>query len=357
MMGWDALPEVVSPYGVPISRLLEEAPRRQNLPGFDPVYRDFVDYIMRCTHRIWEEKNVGLCRTHYGQDVVMHTLAGPASGIESVVQGTITALAMSSDRQVIGEDVIWSADPDGRLYSSHRITSQMTHLGDDPMLGPAKMCNTGATTIADCAVVANRIVEEWLVRDNARAVLQVGGDPWKVAQAQAALDREGDQDRHAWRKAAIGAARNDSDCVIPDGHPAEVPAQMLSSAWRDALLGEAAAALSVACEVRWPTNRVGYGRGYWIGCVTQVSALLHDRDLRIEHIAARLLPGGDVAVALRWSLVGVHAGTGLWGPPTGRTIYLMAVSHYRLRGARIIEDTTVFDELALLRQIAGGLGA
>lgn len=357
MTAWDALPEIRSPYGVPIARLLEAAPRRQDLPGFEPAYRDFVDYIMRCTHRIWEEKNVGLCRTHYAPDVLMHTLAGPASGVEAVVQGTIAALAMSSDRQVIGEDVIWSADPDGRFYSSHRITSQMTHLGDDPMLGPATMCNTGATTIADCAVVANRIVEEWLVRDNARAVLQVGGDPWKVAQVQAALDREGDRERHAWRQAAIASVRNDTDCTIPQGHPAAGPAQMLRSAWRDSLFGEAAATLSVSCEVRWPTNRVGYGRGYWIGCMTQVSALLHDREVRIEHVAARPLPGGDIAVALRWALVGVHAGNGLWGPPTGRTIYLMAVSHYRLRGARIIEDTTVFDELALLRQIAGGLGA
>ena len=41
----------------------------------------------------------------------------------------------------------------------------------------------------------------------------------------------------------------------------------------------------------------------------------------------------------------------------GREILIMAVSHYRLRGRRIVEDVTVFDELAILRQIAGGLGA
>jgi len=27
-------------------------PRRQSLRGFDPVYTDIVDYIIRCTHRI-----------------------------------------------------------------------------------------------------------------------------------------------------------------------------------------------------------------------------------------------------------------------------------------------------------------
>jgi hypothetical protein len=33
------------------------------------------------------------------------------------------------------------------------------------------------------------------------------------------------------------------------------------------------------------------------------------------------------------------------------------MSHYRIRAGAIIEDYTVFDELAVLRQIAGGLGA
>ena len=213
MTRWDDLPDVRSPVGRPLAEILEEGPRRQDLPGYEAIYRDFVDYIIRCTHRIWEEKNVGLCRTHYGDDCVMHTLAGPAVGAEAVVQGTIGTLGMSSDRQVIGEDVIWSEDTDGRLYSSHRITAQMTHMGDDLMLGAATMRGINVTTIADCACRENLIVEEWLVRDNGRAVAQVGGDVDAVAQAQAAGDREGDATRHQWRTAAIAATRGGSAAV------------------------------------------------------------------------------------------------------------------------------------------------
>jgi hypothetical protein len=89
----------------------------------------------------------------------------------------------------------------------------------------------------------------------------------------------------------------------------------------------------------------------------QLTNALHDRAFRCEHVAARPLPNGDFAVALRWSLAGRHGGTGVWGEPSGRDLWLLAVSHYRLRAGLVVEETTVFDEVSALRQIAGGFGA
>ena len=132
---------------------------------------------------------------------------------------------------------------------------------------------------------------------------------------------------------------------------------MLRRAFVDDLYGEAADALSPATEIRWPSGRHGFGRGYWIGCAMQLRAMLQECAYRLEHVAARPLPHGDVAVALRWSIVGMHKGVGVWGPPSGREVLLFAISNYRLRDGAIVEDTTIFDEVAVLRQIAGGLGA
>jgi hypothetical protein len=356
-MQWDDHPQVRSPMGRDLADLLAEGPQRQDLPGYEPVYRDFVDYIIRCTHRIWEQKNVGLCRSHYSTDCAIHTLAGPVKGVEAVVQNTITTLAATPDRLLIGEDVIWSDDGDGAFYSSHRIVSRSTHMGDDPLLGGATLVSNGVMTIADCLCQENRIIEEWLVRDNLRGVLQIGLDPWAVAQAQAAADRAGDPDRHQWRAAKIAETRDQADVTVPDHHPAAEPAAMLSAAFERDLFGEAATRLSPCAEIRWPTNRRGYGQGFWVGCLTQIRSALHDTAYRLEHVAARPLPGGDTAVALRWSIAGSHKGSGLWGEASGRDILVMAVSHYRLRGSMIIEDVTLFDELAVIRQVCGGLGA
>jgi hypothetical protein len=354
---WDQDPQVLSPVGRPIGELLQEGPARQALEGFEPVYRDIVDYIVRCTHRIWEEKNVGLCRTHYSDECVLHTLAGPSCGREVVTQNTIGALASYADRLVLADDVIWSEDAPGEYYSSHRITSRATHQGDEPLIGPATMRGAGVTTIADCKVIANRIVEEWLVRDNTTSLWQVGCDPHVVAAAAAAADLEGDQSRHDWRSQALAETRGGADVPIPADHPAAPLAGMLRSAFVEDLFGQAAEQLSPSAEVRWPSRRHGFGRGYWVGCAMQLCNALHQRAFRCEHVAARPLPHGDIAVAIRWSLAGRHGGRGVWGEASGRELWFLAVSHYRIRDGLVVEDITVFDEVSMLRQIAGGLGA
>lgn len=353
---WDQLPEVVSPVGRMMAEQLAERPRRQPLDGFEPVYSDFVDYIIRCTHRIWEEKNVGLCTTHYGEDCTLHTLAGPTVGAANVVEGTFATLSVYTDRQVVGEDVIWSEDAPGTFYSSHRITGVATHLGDDP-LAPARGARVTTTTIADCLVRENRIIEEWLVRDNSAAAFAIGLDPWSVAQQQAAFDRDGDPARHMWRAAWIEAMRASAPAFPPEDHPAYRPALALARAFEGGMPGEATHDVSPAIDVRWPSGRTGIGRGYWVGCLIQLRAALQGTTWRMEHFAARPLPHGDIAVALRWTLSGRHSGAGAWGRSSGRDVLVLAVSHLRLRGGLIVEDVTVFDEIAILRQIAGGLGA
>ncbi len=47
----------------------------QGMDGFEPIYTDIVDYIIRCTHRIWDEKNIGLIYTHYTHNAVVSFLA------------------------------------------------------------------------------------------------------------------------------------------------------------------------------------------------------------------------------------------------------------------------------------------
>jgi hypothetical protein len=350
-------PQVRTPWGRPIAELLEPRARQQDLPGFEPLYSDIVDYIIRCTHRIWEEKNIGLCATHYSDDCPVRTLAGVSSGAEQVIANTLGAVAAFPDRSPIAEDVIWSEDGPGTFLSSHRIVSFATHLGPDAQLGNATGIRQGVRVIADCLCRDNLIVDEWLVRDTIQVARGSGLDPIAIASAQAAADREGDSARHDWRREEIARVRDSAGASIPNGHPAAPVAESLDAAFNRDLFGQAGDRAAGNIEAIWPAGRQAWGRGQWIGLLTQLATPLHARRFRLDHVAARPLPGGDIAVALRWGLAGRHGGHGVWGTPSGRDLLVLGISHYRLRERRIVEDITIFDELAVLRQVEGGLGA
>ena len=93
--------------------LAPQGARRQDIPGFGDEYSDIVDYILRCTHRIWEQKDVGLIATHYAPDIVVHMMTGPVPGMDGVIAGTSRTLSAFPDRTLTGEAVIWSDEGEG----------------------------------------------------------------------------------------------------------------------------------------------------------------------------------------------------------------------------------------------------
>ena len=141
----------------PIGELLERKnDGRMPMPGFDEEFQDIVDYIIKITHRIWEQKNAGLCYTYYSDHCPVHTLAGYSDNVEDVVQGTLDTIAAYPDRTLIGENVVWAPHGEKGYYSSHRITSVMTHSGPSEF-GPATGRTGRVTTIADCVCEGNRV--------------------------------------------------------------------------------------------------------------------------------------------------------------------------------------------------------
>ena len=60
--------------------------------GFDDIYTDIVDYIVRCTHKIWDERDIGLIYTHYTHNCVLYGTMGTIYNREDVVRDTIQRL-------------------------------------------------------------------------------------------------------------------------------------------------------------------------------------------------------------------------------------------------------------------------
>lgn len=74
--------------------------------GFDPDYTDIVDYIVRITHRIWEEKDIGLIYDTYSHNVSVWRTDGLTKGREAVVASTVRAIAGSPAPRIFVDEVI-----------------------------------------------------------------------------------------------------------------------------------------------------------------------------------------------------------------------------------------------------------
>ena len=346
--------------GRDIAQILEPQGRpRQHIPGFDPEYADIVDYILRCTHRIWEQKDVGLIATHYGSDIVVHMMTGPALGMDGVIAGTSRTLSAFPDRTLTGEAVIWSDESAkhgrGAYLSSHRITSTATNLGTSE-LGPATGKRITFTTIADCLCKENLIIEEWLVRDYSAMALQLGYNPRAVAQIHAAADKAKGPPTD-WRKDAIKRV-NDAPVTAFTNNALPNPQHdphAFAHALFDQLIGHrrygrVREAYSPAAHWSGPGSRRLFGWGEVTGWFTALIGSFGDARFHIQHVAAV-----DDMIAVRWELAGTHDGGALYGAATGEPIYILAVTHWRIEHGVIVDEVTVFDEVALMRQMEGGL--
>ncbi len=342
-----------------IADLLDPSPlgRRMPMAGFDEEFVDIADYIIRITDRIWHEKKIDLCLRYYSEDSVIHTLTGDIVGAKTVEANTHATLKAFPDRTLDGDNVIWSGDDREGYYSSHLITSRMTNLGPSDF-GPATGKRVRIRTIADCLCLKNKIIEEWLVRDNAALVLQLGQDPLKTARVQANVDRDLGRNLIA----ALAQCRDDcgrsvakpfsgSALPSPGREPAAFAEAVFGSIWNRRRLDLLPSVFDFRIGAHLTAGRDLYGPVEYREYLEQFFTAIPDLATCVDHVADIPYLGAARDIAVRWTLSGTHQGDGLFGPASGAPVCIMGVSHWRVMNGRIREEWTVFDELAVLRQI------
>lgn len=322
--------------------------RHQALEGFDTHYVDIVDYIVRCTHRIWEERAVGLIYTHYASNVTMHSTLGLTYGAEAVVRATLKRLAAFSDYRAFADDVIWCADGQGGFYTSHRIFTVGLNSGYTDF-GPPTKRRIGRWVVADCAVRDNRIYEEWIASDMGAELRQLGYDPLTLARSSAPLPQPLSASESGQRLGQFAPTL--MDLPDPDDDPEGFVRTLLHNLFNGRMLNLVREHFATGMVAWVPGGRALYGYGDYEVYVIGLLAQFPDLSLNIDHVVVL----GDTArgwrVATRWTLRGTHEGPGAYGPVSGRPIRLLGMTHTWLRGGKVVREWTVFDEYALLRQL------
>lgn len=313
--------------------------------GFDNRWTDFPDYILGITREIWEDRGLGeKMRAYYGRDVVVRMPGGISIGEAASTTATMATLNEFPDRVLLGEDVIWSGDPEAGMLSSHRILSTATHLGDGAF-GPATGKRLTWRAIADCYAKDNQITDEWLVRDNGALVRQMGFDPQDWAARRVADGRAGTP--HTPLNDIAGPYAGAGNDSVWGARYGDYLTRMM-----EAEFSLIPAKYDRACHLEYPGGVTGHGHGaadrFWLG----LRAAFPSAEFTVHHQIGREDAMMPPRAALRWSLWGRHDGWGAFGAPSGAMVHVMGISHAEFGPWGLRREWALYDETAIWTQIA-----
>ena len=331
-----------------------DRPRAQPMRGFDPDYTDIVDYIVRCTHRIWDERDVGLIYSHYTHNCVAYTTLGTMYDRETHIRDTIQRLVEFPDRRGMAIQVIWRGNDADGFYTSHMTHGQGRHTQPGSYGKP-----TGRTfitrTVAECMILENKIYKEWIVRDNLGPVLQLGLDPdayaldiarRKQAAGEAVMDV-------VENRRLLGQNPPETEADVSIAHDEE-EAQLLRDLhhiYNKRMFGRIAELYAPNCQWHGPLMREYYGPAAVLQQTMRLVALVPDGAFVPQHICSVASEEGGRKHAVRWTLDGHHLGYGSLGAPTGHRLFVMGVTHFHIVGGKIVDEWVVYDELSMLVQL------
>ena len=318
-----------------------ESGHHPDMAGFDAEFRDLDHYIREITARIWEGRRIEDIRRYYSDPCIVETPSSVTTLIEDVINGTKATLVAFPDRRLLAEDIVQSGDAAGGFLSSHRIISTMTHRGDGAFGKPTGR-KIHVRTIADCVCKDNRIIHEWLVRDQAAIANQIGVSPRDLA-AQWLKERGG------WNKPVAG--------IAPAGYVSLISEDSLAQKYADALRDFGAGKMRIdlayddAVHHIGPGGRTLFGQDevarFWQSLFTTFAVQTID----IEHLAVQRGNGRADRVAMRWRARTLHSGGTAFGAPTGKTVEILGINHAEFFAGRVLCEWVLVDEIALWMQV------
>lgn len=318
-----------------------------SVPGFSQRWKDFPDYIIGITREIWEDRGVETLNRYYSKDIPVRSPMGIQTGNQAVIASTMATINEFPDRELLGEDVIWSGDETTGFLSSHRLLTTATHTRDGAF-GKATGKRWQVRVIADCAAKNDTIYDEWLVRDYGGIVRQLGMEPREYAAGLIA--REGGAENCAKPftpqidvDGGYHGTGNDNGWGLKyEGilnRLMDKDFNLILAEYDRAVIGEYPGA-STAVSHREVTQ-------FWVGLRSSFPNATFTVHHRIGMDADMLSP----RAAIRWSLDGLHEGWGTFGEPTGAKVHVMGMSHAEFGPWGLRREYTLYDEIAIWKQI------
>lgn len=325
--------------------------RRQPMRGYEETFVDIIDFILRCTHRIWDEKAVGYLYEHYRSNARVVDDAGIVYGRDQVIENTLKFIAAFPDLGIYADEVIWCGDEDAGFWTSHRAVLLGHNTGWSEWGAPTGR-KIVVTCMANCYSIENQIADEFVIYNTGSLVRQLGLNLRQ--QAARIASRQG-------RTARVGEVQR----LLGQGAPPRVESNQegafdierfirvtLHEIWNWRLLDTITAAYAPGIRFHGPTDRELYGTGQYTAYVLGLLASFPDLGYQIDDLYWMGNDDDGYLAAVRWSIGGTHRGPGPYGDPGGAQVHMWGITHLQIREGRIVEEWTANNEFDVLCQIA-----
>jgi hypothetical protein len=327
----------------------------QSMRGFEETYRNIIDYIVRITYKIWEDRDVEYIADTYSDSSRVYDDYGLQLGSKKIIADTHHTTGAFSDIQLIADEIVWAGNDEVGYHTSHRTIIRGLNDGDSKY-GPATRRNVDVMVIANCVALDNEIFLEHVLYNNSSLLLQLGLDLEGMAAQMAAAPPAGwPRDTRTWDelRAAASPAQPLSLASPVEGFDIDrfVRANF-ESLWNRRDHGALAGNYTPGFGFRGPTERGFAGAQAYAEFMESLFTAFPDLTLQMDEVYWMGNEHEGYLTSERWSATGTHNGDGLYGAATGCEVQIWGITQHKIVEGNIVSEWMLFNELDLMMQIA-----
>ena len=311
------------------------------LAGFDPRWQDADQYLSALTRDLDEGRRLDLLDEYLSPEVISHGGSGALTEPEVLGAALASRLAALTGPRLLLEERLWHAAEANALYAAERFHVTALHDGAG-LYGPPSRRRLSFAQMSERLCRSGKLHEQWVLRDEAAILAQLGLQPQEGARLRLA--------------AAAEEQLPPRDIGTGDGDPwGEALAELVGRV----MSGEIAALAEQydpAAELFLPGAEIGCGpreaETFWVG----LRAAFPSARFEVHHALGSERPLAPPRACIRWRLVGRHDGQGAFGPPTGAPVEILGMTHAEFGPDGLRREWTLYDAPGVWVQILRATG-
>lgn len=327
----------------------------QSLRGFEGTYQNIIDYIVRITYKIWEDRDVEYIGDTYSDHSRVYDDYGLQLGNQKIIADTHHTTGAFSNIQLLADEVIWAGNDEVGFHTSHRTLIRGLNDGDSKY-GPATGKNVDVLVIANCVALENEIFLEHVLYNNSSLVQQLGLDLGEMATGMVKAPPAGwPRDAATWRD-----LRSATSPVTPlsIGSPVtgfdidEFVRRNFNSLWNERDYSVLSTNYANNFSFQGPTDRASSGAGPYRAFLSNLQSTFSNLALQVDEVYWMGNDRDGYLTSERWSATGTHSGNELYGAATGCDVQIWGITQHKIINGFIVSEWMLFNELDLMMQIA-----